>query len=75
MGISEAERRVAEAAVELVRAMHRDAERAEHDLIRRWRAAGLRWEDVGDLFGQSTQAVRQRFLRLEERLREDPPAG
>jgi hypothetical protein len=71
MGMSEPERRMAEAAVEVVRALHRHADRAEHDLILRWRAAGLRWEDIGELFGQSPQAARQRFLRLAERLRDE----
>lgn len=68
--MSEAERKVAEAAAELVRAMHRHADRAEHDLIAGWRAAGLRWEDIGALFHQTPQGARQRFLRLAERLKD-----
>ena len=71
MGMSEAERRVAEAAAEVVIAMHRQAEWIEHDLIVRWRAAGLGWEDIGSVFHRTPQGARQRFLRLAKRLKVD----
>jgi hypothetical protein len=39
------------------------AEQLERELVDEARAAGLRWADIGELYGTSKQGVQQRFHR------------
>ncbi|GJF03051.1 hypothetical protein PSD17_20120 [Pseudonocardia sp. D17] len=37
------------------------ADQLERDLVTEARAAGVRWADIGELYGTSKQSVQQRF--------------
>jgi hypothetical protein len=39
------------------------AEELESELVEEARSAGLRWVDIGELYGTSKQGVQQRFKR------------
>ncbi|MCD2191980.1 RNA polymerase subunit sigma-70 [Actinomycetospora endophytica] len=46
-----------------VRRLRQTAEELEGDLVEEARSAGLRWSDIGELYGTSKQGVQQRFRR------------
>jgi hypothetical protein len=45
------------------RRMRQVAEELESELVEEARSAGLRWADIGQLYGTSKQGVQQRFRR------------
>lgn len=52
----------------LVQSMHLQVLEAEVELLKRWRAAGMSWADIGRVYGFTEQGMSQRFERLTARL-------
>jgi len=75
-----ARRRAWREAVQQLKASRAELDRADYELIREMRAAGLSWPAIGRELGERTwTAVYQRFQRLERRFGQahldgnDPP--
>ena len=48
------------------RTLRQLAEQIERDMVAEARAAGVRWVDIGELYGTSKQSVQQRFRTRPE---------
>jgi hypothetical protein len=64
VGMSEADRLVAEGALRFLRQMREQVDEAEFELVRRLRSAGATWAEIGALYGMTDRGARQRFNRL-----------
>jgi alkylation response protein AidB-like acyl-CoA dehydrogenase len=72
-----ARRRAWREAVQQLKASRVELDRADYELIRQMRAAGLSWPAIGRELGERTwTAVYQRYQRLERRFgKAQPTAG
>ncbi|MEV1293573.1 hypothetical protein [Pseudonocardia sp. NPDC049635] len=55
-----------QARISAGRRLRRAAEQLELDLVQEAREAGLRWSDIGELYGTTKQGVQQRFRRRDK---------